>query len=144
VAISNGRLVSLEQGRVTFRYKDYADDQRLKLMTLDAEEFIRRFLLHVLPKGFVRIRHYGLLAGRNVDTKLADCRRLLGIATEPADIDPAAETEPTTADHDPAVDECPRCPRCQAPLRRRELPPAYLILAPAPAPLETVAALDSS
>ena len=144
VAISNGRLVSLEQGRVTFRYKDYADDQRPKLMTLDAEEFIRRFLLHVLPKGFVRIRHYGLLAGRNVDTKLADCRRLLGIATEPADIDPAAESEATTVDHDPAVDECPRCPRCQAPLRRRELPPAYLILAPAPAPLKPVAALDSS
>jgi hypothetical protein len=144
VAISNRRLVSLEQGRVTFCYKDYADDQRLKLMTLDAAEFIRRFLLHVLPKGFVRIRHYGLLAGRNVDTKLADCRRLLGVAAEPPDTDPAAETELTTADRDPVVEECLRCLRCQAPLRRRELLPAYLILAPTPAPLVVVAAIDSS
>jgi hypothetical protein len=142
VAISNSRLVSLNQGRVTFRYKDYADGARRKEMTLDAEEFIRRFLLHVLPKGFVRIRHYGLLAGRNVDTKLAECRRLLGAVVEPVDIEPTPE--PTGGDSDPAEAECLRCPRCQAPLRRRELPPAYLNLARTSAPPVFVAVLDSS
>ena len=64
VAISNSRLLELRDGRVTFRYKDYADDHRQKTMTLDAEEFLRRFVQHVLPKGFVKIRHYGLLANR--------------------------------------------------------------------------------
>jgi len=81
VAISNSRLVSFHDGRVCFRYKDYADDNRIKQMTLSAEEFIRRFLLHVLPKGFVRIRHYGLLASRNVSTRLEHCRQLLGPPT---------------------------------------------------------------
>src|SRR5262249_22409327 len=76
VAISNQRLVSLEDGRVTFRYKDYADDQRCKTMTLTAEEFLRRFVPHVLPKGFVKVRHYGLLAPRDRDERLAWCRRL--------------------------------------------------------------------
>jgi hypothetical protein len=142
VAISNSRLVSLEHGRVTFRYKDYADGAREKLMTLDAEEFIRRFPLHVLPKGFVRIRHYGLLAGRNVDTKLAEGRRLLGVVVPPTDREHTAE--PTAADGETADGECLRCPNCRAPLRRRELSPAYLNLAPPAMPLQLVAALDSS
>jgi hypothetical protein len=144
VAISNSRLVALEHGRVTFRYKDYADNQRIKQMTLEADEFIRRFLLHVLPKGFVRIRHYGLLAGRNVDTKLAECRRLLGVTAEPADTDPAAEAKPGPTERDVSNGDCLRCPNCHAPLRRWELPPAYLILAPKSAPLAVAAALDSS
>jgi hypothetical protein len=63
-AISNGRLVSLDEDRVTFRYKDYADGRRHKTMALSAHEFIRRFLQHMLPSGFVKIRHYGLLANR--------------------------------------------------------------------------------
>jgi hypothetical protein len=71
--------LGLEDGQVLFRWKDYADDHRIKVMRLTADEFIRRFLLHVLPKRFVRIRHYGLLAGRNVGTKLARCRQLLGV-----------------------------------------------------------------
>jgi hypothetical protein len=79
VAIANSRLVALEDDQVFFRWKDYADDHRTKVMRLTADEFIRRFLLHVLPKRFVRIRHYGLLAGRNVGTKLARCRQLLGV-----------------------------------------------------------------
>ena len=62
VAISNRRLVALQGGRVRFRYKDYADEGRRKEMTVTADEFLRRFLLHVLPKRFVRIRHYGLLS----------------------------------------------------------------------------------
>jgi hypothetical protein len=74
VAISNQRLVSLEDGRVAFRYKDYADDHRSKTMTLSAEEFLRRCVQHVLPKGFVKVRHYGLLAPRGRDERLALCR----------------------------------------------------------------------
>lgn len=132
VAISNGRLVSLEQGRVTFCYKDYADGAHWKEMTLDAEEFIRRFLLHVLPKSFVRIRHYGLMAGRNVDTKLAASRRLLGVDVAPANAEPATGTEPTTTEQDVSERESLHCPQCRGPLRRRELPPVYMNQAPAP------------
>lgn len=77
VAISNGRLISLQDGQVTFRFRDPADGNRQKLMTLDAVEFIRRFLLHVLPRGFVKIRHFGFLANRNRREALALCRTLL-------------------------------------------------------------------
>ncbi len=77
VAISNHRITEFDAGRVTFTLKDYKNDAAKKLMTLDALEFIRRFLLHVLPKAFVRIRHYGLCAGRNVHTKLTAARELL-------------------------------------------------------------------
>ncbi len=77
VAISNHRITSFDTGRVTFTLKDYKNDGAKKYMTLDAVEFLRRFLLHVLPKAFVRIRHYGLSAGRNVHTKLAAARELL-------------------------------------------------------------------
>ncbi len=77
VAISNQRLVALGAGRVSFTLKDYADDGKRKRLTLDTGEFIRRFLLHVLPRGFVRIRHYGLLARRNVRTRLCRARMLL-------------------------------------------------------------------
>jgi len=141
VAISNRRLVSMEQDRVAFRYKDYADGARQKVMTLNADEFIRRFLLHVLPKGFVRIRHYGLLAGRNVDTKLADCQRLLGGVTEPNDVVAEANAEAAAKD-DAAEPAWLRCPKCCAPLRRHDLPPGYTRRSLEPAPL--VASLDSS
>jgi hypothetical protein len=77
IAISNARIRSVEHGRVTFRVRDSADANKQKLMQLDAVEFIRRFLLHVLPKGFVRIRHYGLLANRTRREKIARCRDLL-------------------------------------------------------------------
>jgi Putative transposase/Transposase zinc-binding domain len=83
VAISNHRLLKLEDGKVTFKWKDYADGSRRKLMTLDAVEFIRRFLLHVLPKSFVRIRHCGILANRVRAENLVRCRELLR-ATPPA------------------------------------------------------------
>jgi len=79
VAISNDRLVRLQDGEVTFRWKDYRQGNKQKLMTLKAEEFIRRFLLHVLPSGFVRIRHFGFLANCHHATKLALCRELLGL-----------------------------------------------------------------
>ncbi len=79
-AISNDRLLELEDGRVRFRWKDYAHGGRWRTMTLSAVEFVRRFLMHVLPAGFVRIRHYGLLANRHRREKLALCRELLGVA----------------------------------------------------------------
>lgn len=79
VAISNRRLLDLKDDRVLFRYKDYADKNQWKSMSLDVDEFMRRFLMHVLPKGLVRIRHYGLLAAGNVNTKLARCMELLGV-----------------------------------------------------------------
>jgi hypothetical protein len=78
VAISNQRLLSMEDGRVSFEWKDYAGGNQSKVMTLEATEFIRRFLLHILPSGFVRIRQYGFLANRARRTKLALCRALLG------------------------------------------------------------------
>jgi hypothetical protein len=85
VAISNNRLLDIAEGKVTFRYKDYRHDAQQKTMTLEAEEFIRRFLLHVLPEGFQRIRYYGFLANRYREQKLARCRDLLGMpAPEPA------------------------------------------------------------
>jgi hypothetical protein len=83
VAISNRRLLSMEDGRVTFAYKDYADGNQSKVMTLEATEFIRRFLLHILPRGFVRIRQFRFLANRARGKKLALCRILLG-ASAPA------------------------------------------------------------
>lgn len=78
VAIANHRLIALRQGEVRFHYRDYADDNRKKILALSAAEFIRRFLLHVLPRRFVRIRHYGLLAARNLHTKLNAAQELLG------------------------------------------------------------------
>jgi hypothetical protein len=77
VAISNQRLVALSEGKVTFRWKDYADGNTVKEMTLDVREFTRRFLLHLLPRGFVRIRHYGFLANRCRSERLECCRKLL-------------------------------------------------------------------
>jgi putative transposase/transposase-like zinc-binding protein len=77
VAIANHRLVSLEKGTVTFRWKDYRHHNKQKLMTLPADEFLRRFLLHVLPDGFQRIRHYGFLGNRHRAAKLTHCRQLL-------------------------------------------------------------------
>jgi predicted Zn-ribbon and HTH transcriptional regulator len=79
VALSNDRILSVEHGQVTFSYRDRRDGDRKKSMTLDAQEFIRRFLLHVLPDGFMRIRHFGFLANRTKKRALAQCRKLLGL-----------------------------------------------------------------
>jgi hypothetical protein len=89
VAISNNRLLDIAEGKVTFRYKDYRHDAQQKTMTLNADEFIRRFLLHVLPAGFQRIRYYGFLANRYRQQKLTRCRELLNM---PAPEPPALET----------------------------------------------------
>ncbi len=90
VAIGNHRLLALEDGRVRLRYKDYAGGGERRTMELTATEFLRRFLQHVLPSGFVRIRSYGLLANRERREKLAACRELLGAATAPAAAPPEA------------------------------------------------------
>ena len=105
VAISNARLVELRDGRVTFRYKDYADGRREKTMTLGAHEFLRRFVQHVLPKSFVKIRHYGVLANCRRQARLAECRRLLLVANLAAAL-PGVETAPWT----PTAPPC--CPHC--------------------------------
>jgi len=116
VAISNQRLLSLEGGRVRFRWKDYRGGGQPRVMTLEADEFIRRFLLHVLPKGFVRIRGFGFLANRNRKEKLRLCRRLIGCGQPVAALDRAGG-EPTT---DP---QAPLCPACR---QGRLLPPEIL------------------
>src|SRR3984893_13186841 len=89
VAISNNRLLDIAEGKVTFRYKDYRHEAQQKTMRLEADEFIRRSLLHVLPDGFQRIRYYGFLANRYREQKLTCCRELLGM---PAPETPALET----------------------------------------------------
>jgi hypothetical protein len=78
VAISNNRILNIQGGKVAFRWRDYADDNRQKIMTLTTDEFVRRFLLHVLPKRYVRIRHFGLLANRNRKCNIAACHKMLG------------------------------------------------------------------
>ena len=78
VAISNHRLVAFQNDRVSFRWKDYAHGGKQKIMTVSSHEFLRRFLIHVLPKGLVRIRHFGLFANRRRGRMLARCRALLG------------------------------------------------------------------
>ena len=106
VAISNSRLLSIEDGRVTFLWKDYADGSQTRVMTLVAVEFIRRFLLHILPRGFVRIRQLGLLANRARGEKLALCRSLLGA---PVPIAPTPPEQPCEKAAEPIRKSCPVC-----------------------------------
>jgi hypothetical protein len=108
VALSNERLVRHADGVVHFRWKDYADGDRLKVMALEAAEFIRRFLLHVVPDRFVRIRHFGLLANRTRTAKLARCRQLLAVlpaALEPPESVAALMLRLTGID----IERCPIC-----------------------------------
>jgi hypothetical protein len=109
VAISNHRLTAVGDGSVSFRYKDYAHGNRQRVMKLGDVEFLRRFLQHVLPDRFVRIRHFGFLANRSRKTKLPLCRKLiarvLGDDTNPVEIAASLET---------AVDDRAQCPKCRA------------------------------
>jgi putative transposase/transposase-like zinc-binding protein len=109
VAISNHRLLSLKDGQVTFSWKDYRHGNQQSLMTLSSDEFIRRFLLHVLPRGFQRIRQFGLLANRRRREQLARCRQLLGTtaqATESLPHDYKALYETVTGE---SLELCPAC-----------------------------------
>ena len=112
VAIANSRLVSLNERGVSFRYKDYRRNgqARFRTMTLEPNEFIRRFLLHVLPKGFHRIRHYGLLASATCKGNIARAREL--IATPPPSIDPSTEQDAPGMTASPRADYRPPCPCC--------------------------------
>jgi hypothetical protein len=112
VAISNHRLTALEGDEVEFLWKDYAHQGEPKTMRLEAVEFIRRFLLHVLPAGFVRVRHYGLLANRVCQEKLALCRALLATATAPEVVPPDPSARPKEeSPGQPAANVCPSCGR---------------------------------
>jgi hypothetical protein len=111
VAISNRRFVALDHGRVTFRWNDRARDNPKRLMTLDVREFCRRFLLHVLPSGLMRIRHYGLLANPTRREHLARCRLLLGETHEQPD--PPAPLASRQQTEQPLARDSNRCPRCQ-------------------------------
>jgi hypothetical protein len=103
VAISNHRLVAFENGRVSFRWRDYAHGGNNKIMTVPVDEFLRRYLLHVLPRGLVRIRHFGLFANRRRAASLERCRSLLSAQ-------PHLHPSPVTADNQPP------CPICSAPM----------------------------
>lgn len=131
VAISNNRIVKWEDGRVTFRWRDYRDGDQVKLMTLDALEFIRRFLLHILPQGFFKIRYYGILGSRNRHTKLKRCKELLGVAIDQDS--PGSQPESweellfELTGLDPRI-----CPKCQEGrmVTRELLRPAVAVHAP--------------
>ena len=108
VAITNHRLLAFQQDQVTFRWKDYAHGNKKRMMTLGAQEFLRRFLLHVLPRGFVRIRSFGFLANRRRATLLPLCQRLLADQSMPH---PSAATTSS-----PTQPTCFRCPKCSTPM----------------------------
>jgi Putative transposase/Transposase zinc-binding domain len=130
VAISNHRLVSLAEGKVTFRWRDSAHHNEQKLLTLALDEFLRRFLLHVLPKGFVRIRNFGFLANRRRATLLPLCFYLLGAAPQIAqDISHSKDSS------DPGL-----CPKCGGPMMVIERLTAAEIQLRAPPTLVTEAA----
>jgi hypothetical protein len=123
IAISNERIVAVEDDHVHFRYKDYAAGSLVKELRVEASEFLRRFLLHVVPRGFMRVRHYGLLANRHRAARLARCRELLGAAAPR----PAPVTTPSAAErilHLTGIDIL-RCPVCGESAMRRiaQLPP---------------------
>jgi rubredoxin len=109
VAISNHRLVSLTDGHVTFRWRDSAHYNEQKLLPLSLDEFLCRLLLHILPKGFVRIRNFGFLANRKRATLLPLCFQLLG-----------SEQQPQAQQHASSTEDCPdlwRCPKCGGPMK---------------------------
>jgi hypothetical protein len=115
VAISNHRLVSSDSNDVTFLWRDYAHGNKQKKMTVSADEFIRRFLLHVLPKGFVRIRHFGFMANAQRSALLDVCRRLL-------------QTTPVVQSDERADTPSRLCPRCRAPMTVvQRLKPAEIV-----------------
>jgi hypothetical protein len=120
VAISNHRLVAVTDDTVSFRWKDYRHGSQMRTLTLNVDEFLRRFLLHVLPKHFVRIRYFGLLAPRCRTDDLATCRTVLAVAPPLSVIAPSVGSTPLRS--------WP-CPRCGAPMRIVErLTPRQLFL----------------
>ena len=109
VAISNHRLVSMENGSVTFQWRDYRDERKTKLMTLEAQEFLRRFLLHVLPEGFCKIRYYGILSSRRRGSDLTRCKLLLGVNPAQQLLEPKPWQELLRELTGIDVRQCPHC-----------------------------------
>ena len=109
MAISNRRLLSLADGRVTFEWKDYAGGNQTKTMALDAVEFIRRFLLHVFPSGSVHIRHFGFLSNRRRKAMLALCRSLLPAGQTAVEISADTASGCNSTADEPVVRLCPVC-----------------------------------
>jgi predicted Zn-ribbon and HTH transcriptional regulator len=122
VALSNDRILSLQNGQVTFSYRDRKDKDRLKSMPLDTQEFIRRFLLHILPDGFMRVRHFGFLANRTKKHALPQCRKLLGLSAALPEI-PKRSAEDLLREL--TGFDLSRCPSCKlgTMIVVRELPP---------------------
>lgn len=135
VAISNHRLVSLDEGRVTFRWRDSAHKNKKRRMSLSVDEFLRRFLLHVLPRGFVRIRHFGILSTRKRSALLPLCQQL-------TEADPPLIGQPD-AKREPAVkqDGLWKCPRCGGPMRLLEKLTAAQLRLRSPPPIDARAAV---
>jgi hypothetical protein len=131
VAISNHRLVSLADGKVTFRWRDSAHNNEQKLMTLSLDEFLRRFLLHLLPKGFVRIRNFGFLANRQRSTLLPLCFHSFGSAQEPQAEQGASSSKDSS--------DLYHCPKCGGPMKVIERLTAAQIQLRSP-PMATAAA----
>ena len=142
IAISNHRLLKIEDGRVCFRWKDYRHGAVQKTLSLTAVEFLRRFFLHVLPTGFVRIRHFGFLANCHAEDKIARCRRLLDVTPAPLLL-PNPPADYRTLYHQLTGRSLDLCPLCQqGRMIRVEIPPSLLtsnrspplpLAAPAPA-----------
>ncbi len=109
VAISNHRLVAFQDGQVSFRWRDYRHSNTMKLMTLSVGEFIRRFLLHTLPSGWVRIRHYGVLGNRCRAHTLPACRKAL---SQPPPVPPVPASAPELMRRLTGID-IERCPHCR-------------------------------
>lgn len=139
VAISNNRLLDIDNGQIRFRWKDYRHGSAKGIMTLDANEFIRRFLLHVVPTGFMRIRHYGFLANRHCEAKLACCRRLPGTPAQTSPILMASAERSSDSGQDyrdhyeqltgNSLRMCPHCKQGHM-VRTDTLPPDVLPRAP--------------
>jgi hypothetical protein len=132
VAISNSRLVALEQGNVTFRWRDSAHGNKKRLMTLTVDELLRRFLLHLLPRGFMRIRNFGFLANRRRATLLPLCFRLLSSSEERAPSSASPSTEETLS--------LWNCPVCGGTMRVVERLSAAQLLLRSPPQLDRCAA----
>jgi hypothetical protein len=130
VALSNDRLVKMEDNRVTFRWRDSVDNNTIKLLTLEASEFIRRFLLHVLPSQFVKIRYYGILSHRSRKGKLLRCKKLLGIATREEPKEGPKESWQDLLTRITGIDlrVCPYCGKGKM-IQRETLPPGSIGLA---------------
>jgi hypothetical protein len=124
VAISNERIQSVEDGQVTFRYKDHKKNNQQQTITLEANEFIRRFLLHILPDGFMRIRHYGFLANRYKKKSLALCRKALGLS---GDITQPEKKSTREMMRLLTGKDITRCPNCRIGTLRvtEKIPPLY-------------------